>query len=249
VTTVSVSHLTKRFGRPSQSTTCRFMFVQRWSPGSWDPRSWQVDDHAHAANPVRPTSGSALIGDVRTPTWGIHPGRGIQPRDASAARDRRSPAGGSRGADPGRAGEWSRPARGPGPSNPGCVNRLRLAPAIAVVLGTLGLATEVRHHTLASTFLASPRRERVVSRRSLWRRARTGRGHHSPHLHLARTPDHVPQPLVADTDRILASVAGTTFAVRHCEPVGRAAARGSPAEWCSAVRHCQGAGQRGRMHR
>ncbi|HKJ55008.1 MAG TPA: ABC transporter permease [Nitriliruptoraceae bacterium] len=91
-----------------------------------------------------------------------------------------------------------------------------LAPVIAVLLGTLGLATEVRHHTLASTFLAEPRRTRVLAAKSVATftlgavlglvaaaTAVTGSW-----LVLLATSNDV----VADTDRVLASVAGTMFA-------------------------------------
>lgn len=91
-----------------------------------------------------------------------------------------------------------------------------LAPVIAVVLGTLGLATEVRHHTLASTFLASPRRERVVAAKAVATLAvgavlglvAVATAVVSSWLVLQITST----ALVADTDRILASAAGTTFA-------------------------------------
>lgn len=91
-----------------------------------------------------------------------------------------------------------------------------LAPVIAVLLGTLGLATEVRHHTLASTFLAEPRRERVVAAKAV---ATFGLG---AVLGLVAAGTAVigswlillvtSTDLVADTGRILASVAGTMFA-------------------------------------
>ena len=91
-----------------------------------------------------------------------------------------------------------------------------LAPVIAVLLGTLGLATEVRHHTLASTFLAEPRRERVLAAKAV---ATFALG---AVLGLVAAATAVvgswlvllvtSTSLVADTDRILASVAGTMFA-------------------------------------
>lgn len=91
-----------------------------------------------------------------------------------------------------------------------------LAPVIAVVFGTLGIATEVRHHTLAATLLAQPRRERVVAAMAI---ASLAAG---AVLGLVAAATAVAgsfvvlvvgsTALVADTGRVTASVAGTTLA-------------------------------------
>jgi hypothetical protein len=91
-----------------------------------------------------------------------------------------------------------------------------LAPVIAVLLGTLGLATEVRHHTLASTFLVEPRRQRVLAAKAVATFA-LGAGLGLVAAATAAVGSWLvllvtTTGLVADTDRILASVAGTTFA-------------------------------------
>ena len=91
-----------------------------------------------------------------------------------------------------------------------------LAPVAAVLLGTLGVSSEIRHHTLASTLLIEPRRGVVLAAKAVATAAAGGllglvaavTAAASSWVVLATTST----PLVIDTDPVLAATGGTVVA-------------------------------------
>jgi ABC-2 type transport system permease protein len=95
---------------------------------------------------------------LRAGRGGAAEGARLLPRDAAAAGAGRRAARGSGRADPGRAGERA----GPGQHALFAIGAGGAGP-LAAILAAAGTAGEFRHRTAAATFLAEPRRARVIT--------------------------------------------------------------------------------------